>query len=526
MDINKIRIAVKPVTDHIPLHIPGYRQLENVGKGQTGVLYRALSEEGGERVMVKVTHPFFSIYPGDPFHIERLGRAMTQVARLDHPNIVRVLEHGSLSLRPDKTVDRFFVIAPLIDGWSLRRALNDPSCPLLRGVDDVLTIMTQLVQALHHAHEHGVLHNNLKPENVFLSRDQDNQLRVLVNDFAIAGIVRVSNGPLDGEREHGFLAPEVLNGHVPDERSDQYALGVLLMQILLTLTRSYGARFDRLMSIAERCMNPDPDQRFQDTRALQLLLMDLQRNTAPPELFAPPPSISQLPAPTPAETAPTARALTLPLIGLAAAILLMVGIGPQLLRSPPDVTAQPLQQSLQLNALPTPPVNDAPSVNDAPPSAPILSDEMRALARPLPTQPTIDLGPPPASTTAVTDAPVTPTVKSSPKSSPRPSPRPAVTPAATPKPPRAAQQSTRPVASVRPATSPAPVAPPPSEPVAPPAPLEEPDAPAVEPEAPKHDAPLADTATAPPPDPTPPSGSKPGSTSVTDGESAGSSNGK
>lgn len=482
-DHNTIRIAVKRATGDAPLHIPGLRALKPLRTEPLAAFYTSAREESDDIVLVQVTHPFFSIYPSDPFHVEHLQRALHQVGRLTHPNILPVLEHGPLSLRPDKSDDRVYVVTERIDGWSIHQVLNAPSCPLLRSVEDVLDVMIQLTQALQYAHEHGVLHTNLNPGNVILTTGEDGRLQLKVLDFALAGAVRVSTGPLEGERELGFLAPEILDGHVPDERSDLYAVGVLVMQVLLTLTRTHGARFERLLGYAERCMHADPEQRFQDTASVLSLLHDMRRQNDGPARLSPSLPIVE---PTPTRDAapksvrtrspkrstgsPLRRSVALPLAAVGAiAAVLAIGFGPQLLQANPnDPATFPLQVATPTPAptgRPLPPIQTTPK--------PVLSEAMRASAQPMPersgldlsgTAPTAPRAAAPATTASVVSSPE-PSKAETPKSGvvrpiarTRPAPRP--TTSATPKP------APEPTAATQPTLAPDPQPTPPAEPIA------------------------------------------------------------
>lgn len=156
-----------------------------------------------------------------PEFMERFRREAVAAARLNHPNVVAVYDTGS-----DPLVGGYIVME-LISGLSLRQVMREQG---LLGVNRSVDIAAQVAGALHYAHEHGVVHRDVKPANVLLS---DSSV-VKVVDFGIAKALlgddlTQTDVTLGTAR---YLAPEQVEGRPPDARSDLYSLGIMLFEML------------------------------------------------------------------------------------------------------------------------------------------------------------------------------------------------------------------------------------------------------------------------------------------------------
>ncbi len=201
--------------------IPGYELLERLGEGGMGEVFLARQLSLDREVAVKLVRRELV---AEEWFLERLEREARLLARLRHPHLVTV--HDFLRL-PDGTAA---VVMELVEGGSLRDRLRaDPNgLPL----DEALTLIRQVAAALAAAHAEGVIHRDIKPENVLL--DAAGQVRV--TDFGMAlslapGAPRLTRtGATLGTP--GYLAPEQLSGAETDARTDLFALGVLLYEML------------------------------------------------------------------------------------------------------------------------------------------------------------------------------------------------------------------------------------------------------------------------------------------------------
>jgi eukaryotic-like serine/threonine-protein kinase len=193
-----------------------YRVLERLGAGGMGTVYRAHDERLGRDVAIKV------LVTGVRRDVEREAQAL---ARLTHPHIAAVYELGHAD-----GVD--FIVMELVAGPSLADRLERGPLPPAEAV----RIGAQIAAALDEAHEHGVVHRDLKPANVRLTARGD----VKVLDFGIARLFESSSAqaqelPTESVMIAGtvpYMSPEQLRGEAVDGRSDVWALGVLMHELL------------------------------------------------------------------------------------------------------------------------------------------------------------------------------------------------------------------------------------------------------------------------------------------------------
>ncbi len=198
-----------------------YEVLDVIGQGGMSESYRARDRETGQTVVLKI--PYANII-GDPATYTRYEREMEIGRRLVHPHIQRVLATGRLegSVAP-------YIVTEYIEGDLLRVYLNQYA-PL--DVRDAVELALQLADALEACHQQGVIHRDLKPENVLLTADH--QIKLM--DFGIAllhGARRVTWSRLTGSiGTPDYMAPEQIRGQRGDARTDVYALGLVLFEML------------------------------------------------------------------------------------------------------------------------------------------------------------------------------------------------------------------------------------------------------------------------------------------------------
>ncbi len=195
-----------------------YRLDERIGEGGMGSVYRALDLRTGRDVAVKLLRRKLCEREHSRRRFAREARA---AGLLDHPGIVRILDYGE--------DDRPYLVMELLEGVSLRRHVRrtKPSPA------ELLELMIQLCEALAHAHSRGIIHRDLKPDNVYVS--PTGQVKVL--DFGLARMLRIPE--LSALTRSGtalgtcsYMAPEQAAGREADERSDLYAVGVMLYEFL------------------------------------------------------------------------------------------------------------------------------------------------------------------------------------------------------------------------------------------------------------------------------------------------------
>ncbi len=195
-----------------------YRLEAEVARGGMSTLFRATDVRNGRRVAVKVPHPEME---ADPVLIERFRREEEIGQELDHPGIVKT-HHGE-----DRS--RRYMVIEWVDGRLLRAIMNEERpLPIARAVKLTLAIC----DALDTMHKHGVVHRDLKPENIMV----DDHDRIKIIDFGIAmkedarRITHASVTPALGTPD--YISPEQVKGQRGDQRSDVYALGAMLYEML------------------------------------------------------------------------------------------------------------------------------------------------------------------------------------------------------------------------------------------------------------------------------------------------------
>ena len=196
--------------------IRGYKLIERIGEGGFGVVYRAKQPAVDREVAIKVILPEFAEHPE---FVRRFEAEARMVAKLEHPHIVPLYDYW-------RDEEGAFLVMRWLRGGSLRDALE--SGPWEVGA--VGQLLEHITDALSLAHEHGVIHRDLKPGNILL----DEAGNAYLTDFGIAKDVAgeglTQTGKIVGSAD--YLAPEQAKGEPVTPKSDIYALGVLLYEML------------------------------------------------------------------------------------------------------------------------------------------------------------------------------------------------------------------------------------------------------------------------------------------------------
>jgi eukaryotic-like serine/threonine-protein kinase len=201
-----------------------YEIEHELGRGGMGTVYRARHVTLGRPVAVKVLHPKLT---ADPAVSKRFDREALAASKLDHPNCVQVIDFGT-------TGDGMkYLVMQFLEGKELRDELGWPMNPRRAA-----RLGSQILRALEHAHRKGLVHRDMKPENVFIVRDDDGQEHVKLVDFGIVKLLD-ADGSYEKLTRAGlvfgtprYMAPEQAAGGKIDERTDLYAVGVLLHEML------------------------------------------------------------------------------------------------------------------------------------------------------------------------------------------------------------------------------------------------------------------------------------------------------
>lgn len=214
----------------------GHFTLEaRIGAGGMGEVWRAQDAQLDRTVALKFLPPDFA---ADPERARRFAQEARTVSALNHPNIVTVHEIGQAAADGDAAWP--FIVTELIAGRTLREHLSAQAVGALLDWRESVLIAAQIVAALHAAHTAGIIHRDIKPENVMVQADG----LVKVLDFGIAkwvstasldGVVRAGGGETQTGLQPGtlrYMSPEQLRGELLDGRSDIFALGLVLYEML------------------------------------------------------------------------------------------------------------------------------------------------------------------------------------------------------------------------------------------------------------------------------------------------------
>jgi tRNA A-37 threonylcarbamoyl transferase component Bud32 len=203
---------------------------DTIGAGGMGRVYRARHTRLDRRFAIKVLHPELSMQEST---VLRFHREATAISRLSHHNVVRVVDFGELD------DGLLYLVMELVDGRSLRDILRaDGPLP----ADRILELLGQICDGLAHAHRHGLVHRDFKPENVVVERHVDGEHARIV-DFGIAADVAAQRITTDGLvlGTPSYMAPEQAVGRFVDHRADLYALGVVLYEMVTGVQPFVGA---------------------------------------------------------------------------------------------------------------------------------------------------------------------------------------------------------------------------------------------------------------------------------------------
>src|SRR5579864_2953489 len=265
-----------------------------LGAGGMGEVYRARDTRLGRDVAIKILPESFA-RDGESLH--RFEQEARAVAALNHPNILAIFDTGQNNGSP-------FLVSELLEGETLRTILDRGPLSSRKSIE----YSVQIAQALAGAHEKGIVHRDLKPENIFVTKDA----RVKVLDFGLAKLAqKTSVAAADGvtlTSSHtaaglvmgtaSYMAPEQVRGEAADARTDIFSFGAVLYEMLSgkrafrrdtpaeTMTavlkedppeledasHPISPALDRIM---RRCLEKNPEQRFQSAKDLSFALSAL-----------------------------------------------------------------------------------------------------------------------------------------------------------------------------------------------------------------------------------------------------------
>ena len=195
-----------------------YEIIEEIGSGGMAIVYKARCKMLNRVVAVKVLKDEFKT---DDAIVSKFNRESQAAASLTHPNIVSVYDVG----RED---DNYYIVMELVEGQNLKEYIREnPKMDWRRA----LKYSMQICSAIAHAHRNGIIHRDIKPQNIILSKDGNCK----VADFGIASMSKTTETQRINDGIMGsvhYISPEVAKGKISDEKSDIYSLGVTMYELL------------------------------------------------------------------------------------------------------------------------------------------------------------------------------------------------------------------------------------------------------------------------------------------------------
>jgi serine/threonine-protein kinase len=194
-----------------------YRLLREVGQGGMAVVYRAVDETLKREVAIKILHQHLA---SEPESKARLEREAQSVAKLHHENILEIFDYSG----PDSPSS--YIVTEFIDGQTLKDFLGGRP---LAFPEVAALVAVEIGSALAHAHAAGIIHRDVKPENVMIRKD--GVLKLM--DFGIAQVVDLQRMTVTGQLlgSPAYMAPELIEGKPLDFRTDVFAIGIMLYQL-------------------------------------------------------------------------------------------------------------------------------------------------------------------------------------------------------------------------------------------------------------------------------------------------------
>ncbi len=303
----------------VPQNIGGFQVVREIGRGGMGIVYEAKQHDPERSVAIKVVHPGVL----SPSTIQRFRQETRVLAQLKHPGIVQVFDAGSTSSQDG--VQRPYLVMEFVEGTTIRDfvRLKNPS------IRQRLTLLAMICDAVNHAHQRGVVHRDLKPDNILIEetaqpRTGVSPINPKILDFGVCRLMeadqsstpRTMVGQVVGTVP--YLSPEQAQGDISltDTRSDVYSLGVIayellcgslpfevgdrpLSQVIATIQNQSPIRLGDMNpelrgdveTIVQKAMSKDPSQRYQSAGEFA---DDIRRYLANEPVSARPPSLTYI----------------------------------------------------------------------------------------------------------------------------------------------------------------------------------------------------------------------------------------
>ena len=291
--------------------LDGYEIVGLLGSGGMGEVYRARDSALRREVAIKVLPSFVS---RDPDRLHRFEQEAQAAAALNHPNILAVYQFGAFEGAP-------YLVSELLEGATLRQLMQRGPIPVRKAID----YGVQIAHGLAAAHEEGIVHRDLKPENLFVTKDG----RIKILDFGLAKLMQRQQDPGGDAPTQtkgtdpgmvmgtaGYMSPEQVRGKMVDHRTDIFAFGAILYEMLAgkrafqrstsaetmtailnddppSISQIVQATPPGLQRVVHRCLEKSPEQRFHSASDLAFALEALSDSGSAPVVAVAPRSRSR-----------------------------------------------------------------------------------------------------------------------------------------------------------------------------------------------------------------------------------------
>lgn len=240
-----------------------------IGRGGMAEVYRSYHPELERNLAIKIIHPFLT---EDGGFVERFRREARAAASLRHPHIVQIYD---FDVTPDGL---YYMVMEYVAGIPLDQYLQPPRTPM--PLPEAISLFTQIASAVQYAHQHGIVHRDIKPGNILRHETGD----LYLSDFGLAQIMGTQRLTQSGMTSGtpAYMAPEQVLGQPVTPASDIYALGVLLYE-MLTGARPYEGETGAAIMVRQATQPPTPPSQWLPTLAPEVeavILRALARDPA------------------------------------------------------------------------------------------------------------------------------------------------------------------------------------------------------------------------------------------------------
>lgn len=263
-----------------------YEIIDRIGSGGMADVYHGKDLRLNRNVAIKILKQEYS---NDAKFVSKFRAEAQSVAGLSHPNIVNVYDVG-------EDDNLYYIVMELVEGITLKKFIEKKG---KLEINEAIGIGIQIAQGIEEAHKNHIIHRDIKPQNIIISREG----KVKVTDFGIAKAATSNTLTTTAMGSVHYISPEQARGGYSDERSDIYSLGVTIYEMLLgkvpfegesTVSVAYAHVHDEaaplnnldssiprsLSRIVQKCMQKKPDMRYESAGAL---IMDLRRAVSEPD---------------------------------------------------------------------------------------------------------------------------------------------------------------------------------------------------------------------------------------------------